>query len=160
MRMMCIVVMFVLGSLAGAQDQDRLAKRYGFDVNLSFYPQKTPKETLLSIGKAIENNRMDYLLAHLADPKFVDETVADYKNTIRQGEEKAKVFLAFDRLVNETTQYFLEDPTLVKELRRFALEAEWEGNESQTVGTLKEVQGRKVFLRKYEDRWFLENKQQ
>jgi hypothetical protein len=160
MRMMGILVMFVLGNLAGAQDQDRLAKRYGFDVNLSFYPQKTPKETLLSIGKAIENNRMDYLLAHLADPKFVDETVADYKNTIRQGEEKAKVFLAFDRLVNETTQYFLEDPTLVKELRRFALEAEWEGNESQAVGTLKEVQGRKVFLRKYEDRWFLENKQQ
>ena len=103
---------------------------------------------------------MDYLLAHLADPRFVDETVADYKNSLRQGNEKSRQFLAFDRLVNETPQYFLEDPTLLKELRRFGKEAEWETSETQAVGTLKSVQGRKVYLRKYENRWFLENRQQ
>jgi hypothetical protein len=159
MRWLCLGLALSVAGLVGAQDQNKLSKRYGFDVNLDLYPQKTPQETLLSIARAVENKRVDYLLAHLADPRFVDESVAAYRNTIR-GSDQAKLFLAFDRLVSETTQYFLEDPTLIKELRRFGKEAEWEANETQGAGTLKTVQGRKVFLRKYEDRWFLENRQQ
>ncbi len=160
MRTGCLLVSFAVAGFVGAQDQDNASKRYGFDLNLAFYPQKTPQETILSVVKAIENKRMDYLLAQLADPRFVDEAVAAYKTTIRQGSDKAKVFLAFDRLVVETAQYFLEDPTLLKELRAFGKEGEFETSDTQASGTLKTVQGRKVFLRKLEDRWFLENKQQ
>ena len=160
MRLLSFVLVFSLCGILSAQDEVKLGKRYGFDANLNFYPQKTPQEALLSMVKAIESKRIDYLLAHLADPRFVDETVTEYKSSIRQGGDQAKVFLAFDRLVSETTQYFLEDPTLMKELRRFGKEGEWEANETQATGTLKTVQGRKVFLRKIEDRWFLENKQQ
>jgi hypothetical protein len=160
MRSLCVILCFCLAGLASAQEPAKLANRFGLDVNPDLYPQKTPQDTLQSIVKAYENKRMDYLLAHLADPRFVDETVADYKNSLRQGAEKSRQFLAFDRLVSETTQYFLDDPTLLKELRRFAKDAEWETNDSQSIGTLKSVQGRKVFLRKHENRWFLENRQQ
>jgi hypothetical protein len=108
----------------------------------------------------VDNKRVDYLLAHLADPRFVDDAVAANMNAIPQGSEQAKRFLAFDRLVSETTHYFLEDPSLIKELRRFGKEAQWQINEDSAVGTLKAVQGRQVFLRKHEGRWFLENRQQ
>ncbi len=155
-----LIIFLCFGAIANAQEPAKLANRFGLDVNPDLYPQKTPQDALQSIIKAYENKRMDYLLAHLADPRFVDETVADYKNSLRQGTEKSRQFLAFDRLVNETTQYFLDDPTALKELRRFAKDAEWETSESQAVGTLKSIQGRKVFLRKYENRWFLENRQQ
>jgi hypothetical protein len=159
MRRLCLGLSFILVAIAAAQDQAPLGKRYGFEVNLNYYPQKTPQETLLSIAKSFENKRVDYLLAQLADPRFVDETIADYKNNMRQGDDKAKVFLAFDRLVGETTQYLLADPTLLRDLRRFGQEADWETNDKQAIGTLKTIQGRKVFLRKLADRWFLENKQ-
>src|SRR5947209_5976667 len=80
MRALHIGLLLSLVSLAlvnagAAQDQDKLGKRYGLDVNPGFYPQKTPQEALLSIAKAIESRRLDYLLAHLADPRFVDDTV-------------------------------------------------------------------------------------
>lgn len=156
MRYACLLVVLSLS----AQNQERLSTRYGFEVNPSFYPQKKPEEAILSIVKAIENKRIDYLLAHLADPQFVDRTVAEYKSSITKGADSAKTFLAFDRLVSETSQYFLEDPTLLKELRRFGKEADWDVNDAQATGTLKTVQGRKVFLRKVDERWFLENRQQ
>jgi hypothetical protein len=160
MRWLCIALVLSVAVRAWSQEQGKLSRRHGFDADRNFYSQKTPQESLLSITRAIESERIDYLLAQLADPRFVDEAVADYKGSIRQGDDKAKLFLAFDRLVNETRQYLLEDPTLLKELRRFAKEADWQANETQAVGTLKSIQGRKVFLHKYEDRWFLENKQQ
>jgi hypothetical protein len=160
MRQLGFLAVFFLLPCASAQDQDKLAKRYGFDVNLTFYPQKTPQEAILSVVKAAQNKRIDYLLAHLADPRFVDDTVAEYKNSVLKGSGQVKTFLAFDRLVTETRDYFLEDPTLLKGLRLFGKEAEFDATETQATGTLKTIQGRKVFLRKLGDRWFLENKQQ
>ena len=152
------VVAILVPALIFAQERV-LSPRFGFEFNPNFYPQKTPQETLESITKAIDNKRIDYMLAHLADPLFVDQAVTDYQNAIPKGSDKAKLFLAFDRLMAETTQYLVEDPTVLRELRRFAKDAEWDTKEDVAVGTLKTLQGRKVFLRKYEERWFLENKQ-
>ncbi len=76
------------------------------------------------------------------------------------GGDDAKIIGAFERLVRETTLHFQEDPVLIKELRQFAKDAEWEMQENSAVGTLKMGASRKVFLRKLEDRWFLENRQQ
>jgi hypothetical protein len=133
--------------LAPALGQEKLAKRYGFEANTDFYPQKTPQEALASAVKTIENKRVDYLLAQLADPKYVDD-------------DAVRTFLAFDRLVKETGEYYLEDPTMLKELRLFVKEGEWESGETQASAAVKTIQGRKVFLKKVEDRWFLENRQQ
>src|SRR5438477_356654 len=82
----------------------------GFDYNQSLYPQKTPAETIGSIVKAIDNKRIDYMLAQIAEPKFVDAQVAQYKALFTKGKDEARTFLAFDRLVNETVEYFLSDP--------------------------------------------------
>jgi hypothetical protein len=152
------VAVAALSSPASAQD--KLGSRYGLDSLPAFYPQKTPHEAVESAVKAVVNQRFDYLLAQLAEPDYVDRTVAQYMTLYRKGGEQAKRILAFDRLVEETRRYFLEDPTLVKELRLFARKAEWDVKEDQATATLKSIQGRKVFMKKLEDRWFLENRQQ
>src|SRR5205823_14539648 len=112
------------------------------------YPQKTPQEGLQSIVKAVASKKLDYLLAHLADPEYVDAKVAKYKKLIEKGKEEGKTLLAFQRLVNETHDHFLEDPELIQELRRFAKEAEWKTEENVAVASLKNVVGRHVFMKK------------
>ena len=159
MRLPTLGLTLFLVTIALAQAPQSPGKRYGFDVNVTYYPQKTPRDTLLSIAKAFDNKRVDYLLAQLADPGFVDEAVASYKSTTGQGDDKAKVFLAFDRLVAETMNYLRTDPSLLRDLRHFAADAAWETNDKQAIGTLKSIPGRKVYMRKLADRWFLENKQ-
>src|SRR5207253_2116312 len=115
---------------------------------------------LASIVKAIQNKRVDYLLAHLADPEFVDKRVAENKAML-VGSEEAKIILAFDRLVKETAEHFQEDPLLVKELLKFARadKEAWEVDEEKASAKLKELPGRQVFLKKIGERWFLENRQ-
>ena len=46
------------------------ATRFGVASDFSSYPQATPKEALSSVLKAIDNKRIDYLLAQLSDPLF------------------------------------------------------------------------------------------
>src|SRR5262245_40416034 len=104
MRRFAFALGLSLAALGLAHAQTNLSKRYGFDQNPEFYPQKTPQETLSSISKAAQANRVDYLLAQLADPRFVDDTVTAYKNSMTQGDEKSRLFLAFDRLVAETRE--------------------------------------------------------
>src|SRR5262245_58860448 len=69
---LCVVALCLPVTLAQAPSP---SNRYGIELNLRSYPQATPKETLASILKAIEQKRFDYLLAHLADPTFVDDRV-------------------------------------------------------------------------------------
>lgn len=172
MRYRLLGLALVLPALltVGARGQDEEKKapppasnptRYGFDYNPTLYPQKTPKETMASIVKAIDTKRVDYLLAQLADPKFVDGQVAQYRSLFPNGTEAARTFLAFEKVTGATVQHLLADPILVKEMRLFARDAAWEEKEDNTsVGTLKDVPARKVFLKRIGERWYLENRQQ
>jgi hypothetical protein len=153
-------VALALGAAAQDEKPEQEARRYGFDYNHALYPQKKPEEAIKSIVKAIDGKRVDYLLAQLADPKYVDSQIAQYKANFTTGKDDARTFRAFDRLVNETVEYFLSDPLLIKELRQFARDGKWEIEEDVATGTVKDVPARKVFLRKIGDRWFLENRQQ
>ena len=137
----------------------KLAKRYGYQHEQELFPQKTPQESIQSILKALDGKKVDYLLAHLADPKFVDDRIEEYR-TLQKGSDAAKTVLSFERLVRETVAHFQEDPVLVKELRQYLKDAEWEIQDATAIATLKSASPRRVFLRKLEDRWFLENKQQ
>jgi hypothetical protein len=151
---------------AAAQDEEKKPppmvdlRRYGFDYSPQLYPQKSPKDAIKSIVKAIDAKRVDYLLAQLADPKYVDARVAEYKAFFPKGKDEVRALLAFDRLVSETVAYYLDDPLLVRELRLFARDAAWDVADDVATGTVKEVPARKVFLRQIGDRWFLENRQQ
>jgi hypothetical protein len=165
MRYSFLLLLLALPLLASAaQDEEkRPAKeppRYGFDCNPILYPQKTPKDAMASIIKAIDNKRVDYMLAQLADPKFVDRHVDDFKPLFPNAKDDAQTFLAFDKLVAETVHYFESDPILVRQLRKFARDADWEVNEDAATGTVKDLPARKVFMKKIGERWFMDNKQQ
>jgi hypothetical protein len=132
-----------------AQQAPRPAPRYGQEARLNDFPQSTPKEALASVLKAIDDGRIAYLLAHLADPDFVDTRVKNANG--KTASEK------FDEVVRETTTILREEPGSVAELRRFLQNGEWEQADDSAVVRLKDTQGRAVYLRKIGSRWFFEN---
>jgi len=159
MRLALALLLIGLGTCAAQQEgADPLAKRYGYEVEPAKYPQGSPDVALKSILQAIDDRRIDYVMAQLADPVFVDKKVTEYKSRF-QGPEPARITLGFDRLVKETARYFQDDPSLVRELRRFAKDAEWKLEEPAAVASVKGLPGRQVFMRKIQARWFLENRQ-
>jgi len=147
---------------AVAQDaaKQKPPRRFGFEVDETTYPQKSPAEAMKSIAILLDRGRVDYLLAHLSDPSYVDHWVERYKANFPQGKADARHLLAFDRLVRETTKYFDNDPLIVKDLRMFAKEAKWSEEGNVATGSVDTIPARKVFLRKIGERWFLENKQE
>jgi hypothetical protein len=147
-RVLALGVVFVwLHGVPAQAQQEAAPRRYGIEADLRDYPQETPKETLASVLLAIERGRINYLLAHLADPTFVDKRVKE----VYGGD--------FDELVRETTGKLTDNPAALKELRRFLKEGEWEGGETTASVKLKDVKDRQVFFRKICQRWYLENRQ-
>src|SRR5947209_6579591 len=100
----------VLVASVAALAADAPAKRFGVEANLESFPQAKPKETLTSVLKAIDLKRPDYVLAHLADPKFVDQRVKE---------------TSYDELLAETTAKLVNDPGAAKQLRGFLKDGEW-----------------------------------
>jgi hypothetical protein len=144
-----VVLLAGFGWVAPALSQeakDNPPKRYGIEANLDSYPQDHPKTALLSVIKTIEAGRIDYLLAQLSDPKFVDARVR-----LHDGK--------FEELVKETTAHLADDPTLLKDLKRIAKDGEWEAGDSTASAAAKDNKDKRVFLRKIGNRWFLENRQ-
>jgi hypothetical protein len=139
--MRVVLAFVVVTALTAAQP----AARYGVEADLKTYPQGTPKETLASVLKAIDTKRIDYLLAHLADPQFVDRRVKENGGR-------------FDVLLDETKAKLLDDPGAAKQLRKFLSDGEWKVEENNATVKLKDVPDRAVYLRKLGDRWFLENR--
>jgi hypothetical protein len=152
----------LLGFFSYAQDgvKKKVPPRYAFDVDDVTFPQKTPAEAMNSIVKAIDRRKVDYLLAQMADPLYVDYWVDQFRRDVKQGSEEGKRLLAFERLVRDTHTYYQNDPLIVKDLRIFAKDAKWDEKDDLAIGSVETVPARKVYLRKFGDRWFLENKQQ
>ena len=162
MRNSVLLLCLLFGFSSAAWMQDRPGKlnmRFGQEVNLVRYPQNTPQEAVQSAVKAIYDQRFDYLLAHVADPKYVDARVDKYREALPGKNEAAKTRQAFQQLVKETTAFFFEDAERIGELRLFGKEAEWKIDEDYAIGTLKKVPARQVFMRRMEGRWFMENRQ-
>jgi hypothetical protein len=145
--LLAIGATIVLAGQGLAHQEPSAGARYGVLLNSRLYPQTTPKEALGSAISAIENRRVDYLLAQLTDPAFVDRRVRELYGG------------NFDELVRETTTKLSNEPGTVKELRRFLKEGEWEAGEKTATVRLKDIKDRQVFLRKVDDRWYLENRQ-
>jgi len=118
------------------------AVRYQVAADLKIYPQGTAREALAAVLKAIENKRIDYLLAQLADPDWVDGRVKAYAD-------------GFEELVKETTAKL--DPPAVKRLGRFLKDGEFETVDSTVVVRLKDVKDRVVRLRRADGRWYLQS---
>src|SRR5262249_54885157 len=147
MRLIAMTVVFCVATALPAQDDSKLAKRYTYEVNARDFAQSTPQETLKSVVKAIAGGKVEYMLAHLVDPEFVDAKVEKYKELVTQGKKEAKAFSAFRRLVKETEEHFLEDPELVQQLKRFIKEGEWKEDKGTAVASVKSLVGRHVFMK-------------
>src|SRR5438309_2387443 len=122
-----------VAGVAAQEPKDAPPRRYGIEANLRDYPQETPKETLASVLRALERGRINYLLAHLADPAIVDKRVKE----VYAGD--------LDELVRETTGKLADNPAALKELQRYRKEGEWEGGETSASAKLKEIKDRQVF---------------
>src|SRR5450631_1681062 len=106
MRSSLAVLLILIVGIARAD-----APRHGIAHDPKAFPQATPKETLGSVLKAVESNRLDYLTAQLADPTFIDERV------------KRLYGGRFDQHVEDTASRF--DPSTVKLLGRFLKDGDW-----------------------------------
>jgi hypothetical protein len=146
---LCLTAGWAQAPKDGKKDEkpkdEQLNKRYGLEADLVYYPQDTPKNALESVLKAIGRKRINYLLAHLADPRFVDDRVKNYGGN-------------FDELVRETTRKLIDEPATAKELERFFKDGEWEDGDTMATAKIKEVKDRRVFFHKIGTRWFLENR--
>ena len=141
---------FMLGisglvSAGWAQQTKQPPARYGIEADLDNYPQAEPKAALESVLRAIDKKKIDYLLAQLSDPQWVDNRV----QKVHGGK--------FEEHVKEITGLLASDPTQVEELRRFLREGTWDANDSEARVSLKDVPEDLVILRKIEGRWFLDH---
>jgi hypothetical protein len=142
--MFAVALMFVLGGAIAAQNPDTAPKRLGLEADFENYPQATPKEALASVIKAMQRARVEYLLAHLTDPAFVDRRIAFHGGQ-------------FQAVVREVSRKLEEDPAARKELIRFLQDGEWDEQDGLATARLKNLPNRQVVFRKQGDRWFLDN---
>jgi hypothetical protein len=126
-----------------ATGSEKTLARHGVAADLKSFPQATPKQVLASVLKAIDLKRIDYLLAQLSDPEWVDERVKVYEG-------------GFAELARETTARL--DAPAVKKLARFLKEGKFETLDGTAVVHLKDVTDRVVRLRKLNGRWYLESR--
>jgi hypothetical protein len=118
------------------------ATRYGIAPDLKAYPQGTAKETLASVLKAVESKRVDYLVAQLADPAFVDDRV------------KRLYGGRFEEQVEDTRARL--DALTIKLLQRFLKDGDWQENGDRVTVRLKDNE-RRLYFKKDDGRWFMEH---
>jgi hypothetical protein len=119
---------------------DAPAKRFGVEADPKTFPQGTPKEALASVLKAIELKRADYVVAHLADPQFVDRRVKETSH---------------DDLLAETTAKLVSDPATAKQLRALLEKGKWDEDGDSASVAPPEGAERMASFRKADGRWFL-----
>jgi hypothetical protein len=132
-----LAALVVLASSAPAADPP--AKRFGVEPDLKTFAQATPKETLASVLKAIEMKRPDYIVAHLADPEFVDRRVKE---------------TGHDEMLAETTAKLVGDPGAAKKLRAFLEKGTWD-EKGDGASVSLEDSDKAVSFHKAGGRWFL-----
>jgi hypothetical protein len=145
MRIVLTVLTGVACAAAVAAGDAKEPKRYGIEADLKAYPQATPKEALASVLKAVVDKHLDYLVAQLSDPDFVDRRVKDTGGD-------------FAGLVREATAKLADDPGSVKQLRRLLENGTWDVKDDRASVHLKDAGQRWCYFRKADGRWFLENR--
>lgn len=146
MRVICCLLLVVGFTNLGRGQDVKVVKRFDIALDEGGFPQKTAKEALASVIAAIEKGKIDYLLAHLAEPAYIDERVQRLEGGFPAVTKEAKAKLA-------------DDPGTLKLLKKFARDGEWGEGEDVITVTLKDHKDRVVVLKKVKDRWFMENQQ-
>jgi len=134
----------LLAGVELAAQEKAVAPRFDIESKLDVYPQDTPEKTLKSVVQALEKGEYAYVLAHLADPGFVDAMLKQNK-------------LSFKEFVQEVKQTAKENPEQLREMRKFDLEGEWTVTDTTATARAKSLPGRAIIMLKIGDRWFMSN---
>lgn len=116
--------------------------RYGIAPDFKTYPQNTAKQTLASLLKAVESKRVDYVVAQLADPAFVDDRV------------KRLYGGRFENQVEDTRARL--NPLTLKQLQRFLKDGDWHEDNERVTARMKD-EPRCLYFKKDNGRWFIEH---
>jgi hypothetical protein len=141
-----LALLAISGSLLAQPVKGARGERYGISAVRDVYPQATPQETLASVVKAIDGRRMDYVLAQLADPDYVDQRVRD----VHHG--------SFSAMVDEANDKLARDPGTVSRFRRYLKEGEWDAQDATAIVRLKNRLD-SVAFRKVGLWWYMDNRQ-
>ena len=174
-----LVAGLILAAGAAAQD---IPARFEVLYNPDLYKQETPKDTVNSILTAIDRGRYDYIVAHLLDPAFVDGRLAttrtyferfaadqvaasaagatlrgaDLENRIRDVGLRLNVQDLSDRVRKKLA----DEPSTIRDLKRFARDADFQTSGDTATATLKEVKDRALYFKNIGGRWFMENRKE
>jgi hypothetical protein len=118
--------------------------RYGIALDLKTYPQSTAKEALASVIKSVEDKHLDYLVAQLADPDYIDDRV----ERLFAGKVEPQI---------EETRLKMDAGTL-KLFQRFLKDGEWTADKTTESVRLKDIKDRSIYFRRVGERWYLENR--
>jgi hypothetical protein len=72
-----LLSLFLVLSFAVAQDPAAPQPKYGVKPLLDLYPQAKLPEALNSVIRAVEKDKIEYLAAHLLEPKFIEARIDD-----------------------------------------------------------------------------------
>jgi hypothetical protein len=136
-----LYVFFLASTALAGEGKDT---RYGIALDVKSYPQSTAKEALTSVIKAIDDKKIAYLVAQLADPAFVDDRV------------KRLYGGKFEEQVQDTQGRL--DPSTVKQLKRFLKEGKWTITSTSAVVQIDEIKDRCVRLVRKDSRWYMEHR--
>jgi len=139
----CGIVFAALTPAYGQQKEPPPPARFGVEADLDKYPQDTPKAAIDSAMKAIDARRYSYLVAHIMTPEFVDARVTDAGS--------------FEAFVKQVATRLVDDPEVVREMRKFAVNDEISQSGDTATITNKAFKGRTLTLKKAGNRWFIEN---
>ena len=139
-----LVVVFAIDGVSG-EDKSTNTSRYGITPDVKTYPQDTAKETLASVLRAVEAKRVDYVVAQLADPRFIDQRV--------RGTYGGR----FEEQVEDTRARL--DPLTIKQLQRFLKDGKWKEEDKHVTVRLKGEE-RCLNFKQENGRWFLEHASQ
>lgn len=83
-----LILLAGLTSFAQQSDPASLDLRFGISRKKEAYPQDTAKKALKSAVEACERSDIAYLLAHLLDPAFVEQRLAERAEQFAPGVER------------------------------------------------------------------------
>ena len=140
MRLPLLLLVLAVPASLAAQSP----KRYGVAADAKTFPQATAKEALASVLAAVEAKKFDYLVAHLADPAFVDDRV------------KRLYAGKFEEQVEDTRTRL--DAATVKQLGKFLKDGKWTVDKTSAIVQLDGVTDRVVRLVGKDGSWFLSHR--
>jgi hypothetical protein len=161
-----LIVLLIGGGLGLAQEKVEPPPRFGVPAESELYPQTSPKTTMISIGKAFERNRIDYLLAHLIDPAFVDEKVAQFyrikfgKSPDQDRDNRnfdRRIKEAFDDFIKEVNKHMADEPRQTGYLTKLLKEGMIEEGGTSAKVTHKDIPNFAIAMRQIEGRWYMLN---